>query len=182
MRAIDRRIPRYQALSDRGVRERRTRRWPGRRRRHRRAPSTSSSTTSHAAAAAATAGDRSGRGQRPRPLPARAEPRAAPVDGRALVALAASGWSTGRRPHRAVQPMTAPALAAQRLGGASVLAHRAATLRRLPVSVPARRHLRLAPLEEPAPLQRLDPLTRGSLFHEIQTAFFRRWRRTTCCR
>ena len=31
----------------------------------------------------------------------------------------------------------------------------------------------LAPLEVPAPLQRLDPLTRGSLFHEIQTQFFR---------
>ncbi|MGE3276556.1 MAG: PD-(D/E)XK nuclease family protein [Vicinamibacterales bacterium] len=32
---------------------------------------------------------------------------------------------------------------------------------------------RLAPLETPAPLQRLDPLTRGSLFHEIQAEFFR---------
>jgi CRISPR/Cas system-associated exonuclease Cas4 (RecB family) len=31
----------------------------------------------------------------------------------------------------------------------------------------------LAPLEEPAPLQRLDPLTRGSLFHAIQAEFFR---------
>jgi hypothetical protein len=32
---------------------------------------------------------------------------------------------------------------------------------------------RLAPVEEPVPLQRMDPLTRGSLFHSIQTAFFR---------
>lgn len=32
---------------------------------------------------------------------------------------------------------------------------------------------RLAPVEEPAPLQRLDPLTRGSLFHEIQAVFYR---------
>jgi hypothetical protein len=32
---------------------------------------------------------------------------------------------------------------------------------------------RLSPLEEPAPLQRLDPLTRGSLFHEIQAEFYR---------
>jgi ATP-dependent helicase/nuclease subunit B len=32
---------------------------------------------------------------------------------------------------------------------------------------------RLSPLEEPAPLQRLDPLTRGSLFHEMQTQFYR---------
>jgi hypothetical protein len=32
---------------------------------------------------------------------------------------------------------------------------------------------RLAPLEEPAPLQYLDPLTKGSLFHQIQTEFLR---------
>jgi CRISPR/Cas system-associated exonuclease Cas4 (RecB family) len=32
---------------------------------------------------------------------------------------------------------------------------------------------RLQPLEQPEPLQRLDPLTRGSLFHEIQAQFFR---------
>lgn len=32
---------------------------------------------------------------------------------------------------------------------------------------------RLAPSEEPEPLQRLDPLTRGSLFHAIQAEFFR---------
>ncbi len=32
---------------------------------------------------------------------------------------------------------------------------------------------RLQPLEVPEPLQRMDPLTRGSLFHEIQAHFFR---------
>jgi len=32
---------------------------------------------------------------------------------------------------------------------------------------------RLAPLEDPAPLQYLDPLTKGSLFHAIQTEFLR---------
>ena len=32
---------------------------------------------------------------------------------------------------------------------------------------------RLQPLEQPEPLQRMDPLTRGSLFHEIQARFFR---------
>jgi len=31
----------------------------------------------------------------------------------------------------------------------------------------------LEPLEEPEPLQRLDPLTKGSLFHEVQAEFFR---------
>ncbi|HET7618806.1 MAG TPA: PD-(D/E)XK nuclease family protein [Vicinamibacterales bacterium] len=32
---------------------------------------------------------------------------------------------------------------------------------------------RLEPAEEPAPLQKLDPLTRGALFHEVQAGFFR---------
>jgi RecB family exonuclease len=32
---------------------------------------------------------------------------------------------------------------------------------------------RLRPFEQPEPLQRMDPLTRGSLFHEIQASFFR---------
>jgi hypothetical protein len=36
---------------------------------------------------------------------------------------------------------------------------------------------RLAPIEEPAPLQRLDALTRGSLFHEMQAQFYRTLRR-----
>jgi ATP-dependent helicase/nuclease subunit B len=33
--------------------------------------------------------------------------------------------------------------------------------------------LRLEPMKEPQPLQRMDPLTRGSLFHTIQTTLFR---------
>jgi ATP-dependent helicase/DNAse subunit B len=32
---------------------------------------------------------------------------------------------------------------------------------------------RLEPLDEPEPLQRLDPLTKGSLFHAVQAEFFR---------
>jgi ATP-dependent helicase/nuclease subunit B len=32
---------------------------------------------------------------------------------------------------------------------------------------------RLAPLEEPEPLQRMDPLTKGSLVHQVQAVFFR---------
>ena len=35
---------------------------------------------------------------------------------------------------------------------------------------------RLRPADDFAPLQRLDPLTKGSLFHEIQAAFYRRLR------
>jgi CRISPR/Cas system-associated exonuclease Cas4 (RecB family) len=33
---------------------------------------------------------------------------------------------------------------------------------------------RLRPADDLEPLQRMDPLTRGSLFHEVQTAFYRR--------
>ncbi len=36
---------------------------------------------------------------------------------------------------------------------------------------------KLQPLEVPEPLQRMDPLTRGSLFHEIQAEFFREMQR-----
>ena len=36
---------------------------------------------------------------------------------------------------------------------------------------------KLQPLEVPEPLQRMDPLTRGSLFHEIQAQFFREMER-----
>jgi ATP-dependent helicase/DNAse subunit B len=32
---------------------------------------------------------------------------------------------------------------------------------------------RLEPNEQPEPLQRLDPLTKGAIFHEVQAAFFR---------
>jgi ATP-dependent helicase/DNAse subunit B len=32
---------------------------------------------------------------------------------------------------------------------------------------------RLEPNDRPEPLQRLDPLTKGAIFHEVQAAFFR---------
>ncbi len=70
-------------------------------------------------------------------------------------------------------PATAPALGQQRLG---VRPFSLSALQRF-ADCPYQFHLsaifRLAPLEEPAPLQRLDPLTRGSLFHQIQAEFFR---------
>jgi ATP-dependent helicase/nuclease subunit B len=37
---------------------------------------------------------------------------------------------------------------------------------------------RLQPAEDPEPLQKLDPLTRGALFHAVQAAFFRELRET----
>ena len=65
-----------------------------------------------------------------------------------------------RRPRRA-------ALAAQRLTARAVLAVGAAALqRRVRISSCCRRSIRLQPLEQPEPLQRMDPLTRGSIFHD----------------
>src|SRR5262249_47657822 len=37
---------------------------------------------------------------------------------------------------------------------------------------------RLEPAEQPEPLQKLDPLTRGAIFHEVQAEFFRELHRT----
>ena len=81
-------------------------------------------------------------------------------------------WSTADGITR-VAPLIAPALAKQRL---TTRPYSLTALQRFAVC-PYQFQLAaiygLAPLEEPTPLQRLDPLTKGSLFHEIQTAFFR---------
>lgn len=72
-----------------------------------------------------------------------------------------------------VDPLTAPALAAARL---TARPYSLTALQRFsvcPYQFQLAAIYQLAPLEAPAPLQRLDPLTRGSLFHEIQTTFFR---------
>ena len=73
-----------------------------------------------------------------------------------------------------VQPLTAPALAAQRLSARPYSLTALQRFATCPYQFQLAAIYGLAPLEAPAPLQRLDPLTRGSLFHEIQTAFFRR--------
>jgi CRISPR/Cas system-associated exonuclease Cas4 (RecB family) len=66
-----------------------------------------------------------------------------------------------------------PFLETQRLGArpysVSALQHYAACPYRFLLSA----IYRLAPAEAPAPLQRLDPLTRGSLFHSVQAEVFR---------
>ena len=41
---------------------------------------------------------------------------------------------------------------------------------------------RLEPNQEPEPLQRLDPLTKGAIFHEMQALFFRAMRTPAVCR
>ncbi len=72
-----------------------------------------------------------------------------------------------------MQPLTAPALAAQRLTARPYSLTALQRFAACPYQFQLAAIYQLAPLDEPAPLQRLDPLTRGSLFHEIQTAFFR---------
>ena len=72
-----------------------------------------------------------------------------------------------------VQPLTAAALAAQRLTARPYSITALQRFAACPYQFQLAAIYHLAPLDEPAPLQRLDPLTRGSLFHEIQTSFFR---------
>ena len=68
---------------------------------------------------------------------------------------------------------TAPALQRQRLGTRPFSLSALQRFSDCPYQFQLSAIFQLAPLEAPAPLQRLDPLTRGSLFHQIQAEFFR---------
>ena len=87
-------------------------------------------------------------------------------------ARAKKSWSTYDGLVR-VTDRTRPFLETQRLGArpysVSALQQYAACPYRFFLSAA----YRLAPLEEPEPLQRMDPLTKGSLFHQVQAEFFR---------
>jgi ATP-dependent helicase/nuclease subunit B len=72
-----------------------------------------------------------------------------------------------------VTPETGPALDAQRLINRPYSLTALQRFSSCPYQFLLAAIYRLAPLEEPAPLQYLDPLTRGSLFHAIQTEFLR---------
>jgi RecB family exonuclease len=72
-----------------------------------------------------------------------------------------------------VQPYTRGALAAQRLNKRSYSASSLQLFSACPYQFVLSAIYRLRPFEQPEPLQRMDPLTRGSLFHEIQARFFR---------
>jgi len=72
-----------------------------------------------------------------------------------------------------VQPYTREALASQRLGARSYSASALQLFSACPYQFVLSAIYRLRPYEQPEPLQRMDPLTRGSLFHEIQASFFR---------
>ncbi|HKE87684.1 MAG TPA: PD-(D/E)XK nuclease family protein [Vicinamibacterales bacterium] len=88
-------------------------------------------------------------------------------------------WAHGARRWSAndgltrVSPFTTEALAARRL---TRRAYSLSSLQKFsvcPYQFVLAAFYRLQPFEIPEPLQRMDPLTRGSLFHEMQAQFFR---------
>jgi ATP-dependent helicase/nuclease subunit B len=83
-------------------------------------------------------------------------------------------WDAADGLVRAVKETTAPALAAQRLGNRPYSLTALQRFASCPYQFLIAAVYRLAPLEEPAPLQQLDPLTRGDLFHRFQAAALRR--------
>src|SRR5258706_2843315 len=72
-----------------------------------------------------------------------------------------------------VSPATAPALAAARLTARSYSVSALQKFTACPYQFVLSALYRLEPLAQPEPLQRMDPLTRGSIFHDIQARFFR---------
>jgi ATP-dependent helicase/nuclease subunit B len=72
-----------------------------------------------------------------------------------------------------VQPYTREPLAKQRLSARSYSASALQLFSACPYQFVLSSMYRLRPFEQPEPLQRMDPLTRGSVFHEIQASFFR---------
>jgi CRISPR/Cas system-associated exonuclease Cas4 (RecB family) len=88
-------------------------------------------------------------------------------------------WARGGRRWSAndgltrITPFTRDALAARRL---TVRPYSLSALQKFsacPYQFVLAGFYRLRPYEVPEPLQRMDPLTRGSLFHEMQASFFR---------
>jgi ATP-dependent helicase/DNAse subunit B len=72
---------------------------------------------------------------------------------------------------------TAPLLAAQRLSARPYSLSALQKFSSCPYQFLLSAIYRLEPAEEPEPLQTLDPLTRGALFHEVQAEFFRELQR-----
>ena len=70
--------------------------------------------------------------------------------------------------------MTRAALAAQRLGARPYSLTALQRYASCPYQFLMAAVYRLAPLEAPAPLQKMDPLTRGDLFHQMQAGALRR--------
>jgi len=72
-----------------------------------------------------------------------------------------------------VAPGTKAMLALQRLGARPYSLSALQKFATCPYQFLLSAVYRLEPNDEPEPLQRLDPLTRGALFHEVQAEFFR---------
>jgi len=72
-----------------------------------------------------------------------------------------------------VAPGTAAALAAQRLGRRPYSLSALQRFAACPYQFLLATIYRLEPWDEPEPLVRMDPLTRGSLFHKVQAEFYR---------
>jgi ATP-dependent helicase/nuclease subunit B len=72
------------------------------------------------------------------------------------------------------KPSAAPALVASRLTERSYSVSALQKFSACPYQFALSAFYRLEPLAEPEPLQRMDPLTRGSIFHDIQARFFRK--------
>jgi RecB family exonuclease len=68
---------------------------------------------------------------------------------------------------------TRPMLALQRLGARPYSVSALQKFTTCPYQFALSAIYRLEPNEEPEPLQRLDPLTKGAIFHEVQANFFR---------
>ena len=72
------------------------------------------------------------------------------------------------------KPSTAPALVANRLTERSYSVSALQKFSTCPYQFALSAFYRLEPLAQPEPLQRMDPLTRGSIFHDIQARCFRK--------
>ena len=82
-------------------------------------------------------------------------------------------WEAADGLVRVMPETTAPALARQRLGARPYSLTALQRFSSCPYQFLIGAIYRLAPLEMPAPLQRIDPLTRGDLFHRIQALALR---------
>ena len=76
-----------------------------------------------------------------------------------------------------INSLTAPMLESQRLGQRAYSLSALQKFSACPYQFLLSAIYRLQPAEEPEPLQKLDPLTRGALFHEVQAEFFRALKR-----
>ena len=149
---------------------------PGRRRAIPIARSTISSTispcSSRCSTRAATGAVRRALGEGPRPLHARSQSGAAAL-GHQPMGERRGAWSPSDGLIR-VSPGTARA--ARRASSRAARAYSLSALQRFatcPYQFLLATIYRLEPWDEPEPIVRMDPLTRGSLFHKVQAEFFR---------